>query len=140
MLLSLFQSRLAQCAIDHLGHHRPRGLLGQPVAQPPVDERHLQALDAVVGDVGDQIDVVDVKLAVGLGFGIDLAEEFDLVLVEVLAHLLHLPDVAEELRAQVAVADDGLLDHAQMGVDELDDLVLGTDLLVGHFVQLVRQS
>ena len=27
-----------------------------------------------------------------------------------------------------------------MGVDELDDLVLGTDLLVGHFVQLVRQS
>ena len=42
--------------------------------------------------------------------------------------------------AQVAVADDGLLDHAQMGVDELDDLVLWADLLVGHFVQLVRQS
>ena len=105
-----------------------------------VDVGHFEALDAVVGDVGHEVDVVDVELAVLLALGVDLTEQFDLGVVEVLAHFLDHPNVAEELGSEVAVADDGLADHVQVGVDELDDLLLGTDALGGYLVELVAQA
>ena len=105
-----------------------------------VDVRHLKTFDTVVRDVGHELYVVDVELAVFFSFGIDLAEELDLCVVEVFAHFLHHPDVAEELGTEVTVSDHRLSDHAQVGVDELDDLVLRTDLAGCHLVELVGEA
>ena len=90
---------LAQGAINHLRYQGLAGLFGQAVAQATIDEGHLKALDAIMGDVGHKIHIVDVKLAVGLAVGVNLTKQFDLVLVEVLANLFHRPDVAEKLGA-----------------------------------------
>ena len=68
---------------------------------------------------------------------IDLAEKFQLILVEVLARLLHHPNVAEELRSQVAVTHHGLLNHAQVGIYKFDNLVLRADVFGRYLVQLV---
>lgn len=86
---------IAQGAIHYLGYERPAGLLGQPVAKPTVDKRHLKTFDTIVRDVSHQLHIVYVKLAVGLALGINLPEQLHLVLVEVLAYLLYGPDVTE---------------------------------------------
>lgn len=45
---------VAQGAIHYLGYERPAGLLGQPVAKPTVDKRHLKTFDTIVRDVSHQ--------------------------------------------------------------------------------------
>lgn len=63
---------IAQGAIHYLGYEWPAGLLGQPVAKPTVDKRHLKTFDTIVRDVSHQLHIVYVKLAVGLALGINL--------------------------------------------------------------------
>ena len=109
------------------------------MTQATIDERHLKTLDTIVRDIGNHVNILDIKLTVGLALGIDLAEELHLVLVEVLTHLLHRPDIPEELSAQVTVAHHRLLDGDKVGIDEFDDLVLRRDTLRGHLVELLRQ-
>ena len=130
---------LTQCAIDELSHKRFAGFGGHAVTKSAIDERHLETFNAIVGDVGGEINVVDVKFAIGLGFGKDFAEEFHLVFIEVFPDLFDHPDVAKEGGTQVSVAHDCLLDHAQVGVDELDDLLLRPNLALGHLVHLVGE-
>ena len=79
--------KLTQCTIDHLCHLGLRVLLLHTVRDTSVDIRHFQALDTIVGDVGHQFNVVDVKLSVFLAFGIYLAEQFYFLVIEMLAHL-----------------------------------------------------
>ena len=105
-----------------------------------IDIGYFKAFDTIVGDVGHQIDVVDVELAVFLSFGIDFAEELDLCVIEVFTHFLNHPDVTEEFGTQVTIAHHRLTDHTQMGVNQLDDLVLRTDLTGSHLVKLVAQT
>ena len=57
-----------------------------------------------------------------------------------LAHLLYHPDVTEELSTQVTVAHHRLSDHAQMGVDQLDDFILWADLTGCHLVEFITQA
>ena len=68
-------------------------------------------------DVGHQVDVVNIKFALALPFGINLSEKLNLIFIEILSHLFHHPNVAEKLSTQVAVAHDGLANHAQMRID-----------------------
>ena len=127
----------AKRTIDELGHLWLRVFLLQSTGYATVDVGHLEALDTVVGDVGHEVDIVDVELALLLSLGKDLAEQLYLGQVEMLAHLLDHPDVAEELGAQVSVAHHRLANHVQVGVDELDDLLMGTDLAGSHLIELV---
>ena len=110
------------------------------MTQTAIDERHLKSLDAVVGDVGNQFNVVDVELAFGLTLGIHFAEQFYLVLVKVLAHLLNHPYIAEESSTQVSVAHHRLLDSGKMGVDEFNNLVLRLYPLGSHLVHAVGET
>lgn len=121
----LLYKTLAQCTVDHLGHERTTHLFCHAVAQTPIYIRNLKPLDAIMGDVGNKVDVVYVELAFGLAIGIDLAEELYFVFVKLLAHLLDHPYVAEELGPEIAVAYNGFFDHAQMGVYQLYDLSCG---------------
>ena len=110
------------------------------MTQTATDIWHFQSLDAIVGDVGYEFHVVDVELSFALAVGIHLAEEFYLILVEMLPHLLHHPDVAKEGGSQITVSHHGFLYHAQMGVYQFDDLVLRPDIPRRHLVKLVRQA
>ena len=130
---------VAQRTVDDFLHERFACLFGEPMAEPSVDKRYFQSLDTIMSDVGNKIHVVNVELSVSLSVGIYFSEKFNLVLVEILAHFLHRPDVTEELGAQVAVAHHRFLDHAQVSVDELHDLVLRPNLFRGHLVELVAQ-
>ena len=105
------------------------------MSQTAIDERNFQALDTIVGDVGHQVNIVDVKLTGILALAIDTTEDFDFILIKVLSHLLHHPDVAEKLSAQITITHHSLLNHTEMGIDEFDDLVLRTHLAVGHLIQ-----
>ena len=105
-----------------------------------VDVRHLEALDTIVGDVGHQIDIVDVELAVILALAEHLAEQFNLGIVEITAHLLDHPDVTEELRTQITIAHHRLANHAQMHVNQFDDFLLRGDTLGCHLVKLVGKT
>ena len=67
------QRILAQGAINYLRYQRARRLLGEAMTEPAIDKRHLKALDAIMCDVGYHVHVFNVKLAVGLAFGINLA-------------------------------------------------------------------
>ena len=92
-----------------------------------------------MGDICYHVDILNIKLAVGLSFCIDLAEEFHLVLVKVLAYLLNGPDVAEEFCTQVTIADHRLFDRDEMGIDEFDNFVLRRYAFCRHFVELIAQ-
>ena len=138
--VSSFSLKLSQGTIDYLGHLGLGVFLLHAMGDTAVDIRHFETLDTLVGDVGHEVDVVDVELTVFLTFRIDLTEEFDLSVVEMLAHLLYHPDVTEELSTQVTIAYYRLTDHAQVGVDQFDDLVLRTDLTGGHLVEFVAQA
>ena len=131
---------LPQCAIHHLCHQRLACLWRYAVAESAADIWHFESLDTVVCYVGNKFHVVDVKLSVSLSVFIHFAEEFYFVLVEVFPHFLHHPDVTEEGSTQVAVSHHRLLNHAQMRVDQFDNLVLRSHLLGCHLVQLVRQA
>ena len=87
------------------------------MSESSVDIRYFESLDTIVSDVGHKVDVVDIKLALQLSLGIYCAEEVDLVLVEILPHLLHHPYISEELGTQVAVAHHHFLYHTEMRVD-----------------------
>ena len=128
---------LSQGTIDHLSHERLAGLLSHAVAKSPVDIRHLKTLDAIVGDVGNKVDIVNVKLALCPTLGIYFAKQFYLILIKVFADFLHHPYIAEKLGAKVTVAHHGLLNHAQMSINELNDFFLRTYLLGCNLVELV---
>ena len=131
---------LPQSAVDELGHLRLGVLLAHAMRDAPIYIRYFEALDAIVGDVGHQVHVFNVELAVLLAFGKHLAEQLHLSQVEMLAHLLDHPDVAEELGPQIAVAHHSLTDHAQVGVNQLDDLLLRADLAGGNLVKFVAET
>lgn len=101
--MSLDALVLAQRSIDDLGHKGTARLLRQSVTQTAIDERHLKAFDAIVGDVGHQLYIVDIKLAIGFPLRIHFAEELDLILVKVLAYLLYRPDVTEEFGPEITI-------------------------------------
>ena len=110
------------------------------MAQPAIDEGHFKALNAVVGDVGYEVDVLYVEFTFGNAFGKNSAKEFYLVFVEMLAHFFHHPDVSEKLGTQVSVAYDGLSYLTEVCVDEFDDFFLWADFLGRHLVELVGQT
>lgn len=122
----LFGHRLAQRAIHHLGNKGLACLGRHAVAETAADIRHFEALDTIVSYVGHQLNIVNVELAVELSVGINLAEQLYLVLVKVFSYLLNHPYISEKGRAKIAVAHHGLLNHVQMGVNKLDNLVLRT--------------
>ena len=138
--MSLMSMKLTQRTIDHLGYLGFRILLFHTMRDTSVDIRYFQSLDTIVGDVGHEIHIVDVKLSVFLTFRIDLTEEFDLCIVKMLAHLLYHPDITEEFCTQVTISHHRLTNHTQVGIDQFDDFVLWTDFARCHLVKLVAQT
>ena len=135
-----FALYLSQRTVDYLSHLRLGVFLLHAVCYSTIYIRYFESLDTVVGDIGHQVNIVNIELTVFLTFGIYLTEELNLSIVEVAAHLLYHPDVAEELGTQVSVAYYGLTNHAQVGVDKLNNLILGADFACCHLVQLVAQA
>ena len=113
----LLQAVLSQCTIDNFCHERARGFFRQSVSQTTIDKRHFKNFDTIVRNVGHESYVFNIKLTVGFRIRIDLAEKLQFVLIEILTHFLHHPDVAKEFSTQVSVAHHCLTNHIQMGVD-----------------------
>ena len=82
--MTSFVDALAQGTIHHLGNEGFARFLGETMSQASVYIRHFKSFDTIMGNVGHEFHVVDIKLAIGFPVGIDFPEEFYLVLVEIL--------------------------------------------------------
>ena len=110
------------------------------MAQAAIDEGHLEAFDTIVGDVGYEVNVFNVKFAIGLAFGIYFSEQFYLVFIKVFAHLFYHPYIAEKLGAKVAVAHHRFAYHTKVGIYQLYNFVLWAYLHRRYLIEFVRQS
>ena len=131
---------LSKCTIYELGYLRLGGLFSHAAGYASVDIRYLQSFDTIVRDICHKVHILNVKLATFLSFSKYLAEQFYLGIVKMTAHLLYHPDITEELCTQVSIAYHSLTNHAQMGVNQFDNLVLGTDFASSYLIEFVAQA
>ena len=106
----------------------------------PIDVGNFKTLDAVVGDVGHEVYVVNIELAVFLSLRVDLTEKLDFLVIEILAYLLYHPDVSEKLGTQVSVTHNGLANHVQVSVNQLNHFLLRTNALGCHLVEPLAET
>ena len=94
-------------------------------AYTAADVQHLYSLDAALQDVGIDCYIVNVEHPFLHSFGEHIAQNHGFVVVEPHTHAFNLPDVAEKLGTQGAIALDNLFDGIQMGINKGDDFFVG---------------
>ena len=102
--------------------------------------RYFNTFYAIMHQLGGHVEVVYLKNTRLHALAQHVLEELHLFFVEPLACLLHLSDVAEEVGTERTVAVNHFLHHVQAGVDHLEHLLVGRNVLVGHALHGVQQD
>ena len=118
---------LRHSAMNNLFHHRTT--CANTITQTTIDIRNLESFDAIMDDVNRHTNICDIKLSLTNTLHDDLRNEIHLGTVKLLTHLLHQPDVTEELGTQIAIAYHGFLDKTKVGVNQLTNLSSGSKSL-----------